>query len=65
MRAIVDNNNCTGCGLCASLCPDAFDMNDEGKAIPRHKTIPAWLEQDYEIAADNCPESAIRIFTQV
>jgi ferredoxin len=65
MRVVVDNDNCTGCGLCASICPDAFDMGNEGKAVPRHKAIPSWLEQDYEIAAENCPEYAIKIYSQV
>ena len=62
---IVDNDICTGCGLCASICPDAFDMSNEGKAVPRHKSIPSWYEQEYQNAADNCPENAIKIYCQV
>lgn len=65
MRVVVDNDGCTGCGLCASLCPDAFDMSVEGKATPRHKAIPVWLEQEYQVAADNCPEDAIKVYCQV
>jgi ferredoxin len=65
MRVIVDNMICTGCGLCVSLCPDAFDMGTDGKAAPRHKAIPAWFEQEYQNAAEYCPESAIKIFCQV
>lgn len=65
MRVIVDNDCCSGCGLCASLCPDAFDMGTDQKAQPRHKAIPNWLEQEYQIAADSCPEYAIKIFCQV
>jgi ferredoxin len=65
MRVLVDNDICSGCGLCASLCPDAFDMGADGKASPRHKTIPTWFEQEYQNAADTCPEGAIKIFCQV
>jgi len=65
MRVLVDNDICTGCGLCASLCPDAFDMGADGKASPRHKAIPTWFEQEYQNAADTCPEAAIKIFCQV
>ncbi len=64
MRVVVDEC-CTGCGLCASICPDAFDMAESGKAAPRHKTVPQYLEHEYEMAAENCPEKAIKIFCQV
>ena len=65
MRVIVDNDICTGCGLCASICPDAFDMSTDAQAVPRHKSIPSWYEQEYQNAADNCPENAIKIYCQV
>jgi ferredoxin len=65
MKIIIDNDFCSGCGLCASLFPDAFDITPEGKASVRHKIIPAWLEQEYQIAAENCPEKAIKIFCKV
>ena len=26
------NENCIGCGACTAVCPDVFDLNDEGKA---------------------------------
>jgi ferredoxin len=64
MRAIVDTGSCTGCGLCASLCPDAFDIGELGKAVPRHKLVPQRFEQDYQYAAESCPEDAIRLFTK-
>jgi len=64
MRVVVDER-CSGCRLCASICPDAFDMGDNEKAVPRHKTIPSSLEPEYEIAAQSCPEKAIKIFCQV
>ncbi|MDR0307287.1 MAG: ferredoxin [Chitinispirillales bacterium] len=64
MRVVVDEC-CSGCRLCASICPDAFDMGENGKALPRHKAIPTWLEHAYEIAAQSCPDKAIKIFCQV
>jgi len=65
MRVVVKNHQCTGCLLCASLWPDAFDMGDEGIAIPRHKVVPSWMEEQYRNAVDSCPEQAIQVFEQV
>ncbi|KMQ50524.1 hypothetical protein CHISP_2517 [Chitinispirillum alkaliphilum] len=64
MRVVVDEC-CSGCGLCASICPDAFDVGENGKATPRHKNIPQYFELEYENAAKYCPEQAIKIFSKV
>jgi ferredoxin len=32
MKAFVDRDVCIGCGICESVCPDVFLMDDEGKA---------------------------------
>ena len=33
ITAIVDNNRCSGCGLCVMVCPyNALEMNEEEKA---------------------------------
>ncbi|MDG5815494.1 ferredoxin [Chitinispirillales bacterium ANBcel5] len=64
MRVVVDEC-CRGCGLCASICPDSFDVIDGKKAQPRHKSVPEYLHLSYQIAAQSCPEKAIKIFSQV
>ena len=52
------NENCIGCGLCASLCPDVFCLTGEGVAEAR-SPIPAASEPAAQEAADSCPVSAI------
>ena len=30
MKVKVNKDACIGCGACASICPDVFELNDEG-----------------------------------
>ncbi|MCK5289155.1 MAG: ferredoxin, partial [Candidatus Omnitrophica bacterium] len=32
-KVTIDESACVSCGLCANLCPEVFEMNDEGIAI--------------------------------
>lgn len=32
MKATVDRDTCIGCGICESLCPDVFKLDEEFKA---------------------------------
>ncbi|ASI98844.1 ferredoxin [Thermococcus celer] len=58
----VDQDVCIGDAICASLCPDVFEMNDEGKSTPIVDVI-----EDEELyncakeAAEACPVSCIYI----
>ncbi|MDP4118234.1 MAG: ferredoxin [Bacillota bacterium] len=54
------NENCIGCGLCASLCPEVFQMDgDVAKAI--EEDVEEGLEDSATEAMENCPVSAIEI----
>lgn len=59
MRAYVDQDVCIGCGLCASTCPEVFEMNDEEKAEAVADTTDENRDGVME-AIENCPVSAIR-----
>ena len=58
MRACVDQGLCIGCGLCASVAPEVFEMNADGKAIAVTDTTEANGES-VTSAIDGCPVSAI------
>jgi ferredoxin len=61
MRAVIDRENCIGCGLCASVCPDVFEMSDDGKASVIAEMIPVEFEGCANEAKEQCPVSVITV----
>ncbi len=54
----VEEEECTGCGLCEEMCPDVFKINDDGiSEVHDPHGATAELIQD---AIDNCPVECIR-----
>ena len=54
------NENCIGCGLCASICPEVFQMTDENVALADGEILPE-QEDTAKEAAQSCPVNAIEI----
>ena len=61
MKANVDKETCIGCGMCPSICPEVFDMDDDGKAHTIVDEVPAGKEDEAQDAADSCPVNAISV----
>ena len=58
MSISIDKNLCIGCGACASLCPNNFELNEgEGKAEVVNEEDTDCAKQ----AATTCPVQAIKI----
>jgi ferredoxin len=60
MKARVDPDKCTGCGLCADSCPEVFEMKD-GVAVAKAGEVPAGAEAAAKQAAADCPAEAITV----
>ena len=55
----IDNEKCIGCGTCAAMAPNVFEMNDEMKAEvanPEGDTA-----ENIEMATKSCPVQAIEV----
>lgn len=60
--AKVTVEGCIGCGACTGVCPDVFDLGDDGLAFSVvGDEIPAELEADAKEAAEACPVEAITV----
>ncbi|MEW6555941.1 MAG: ferredoxin [Elusimicrobiota bacterium] len=60
MKAVIDKDLCTGCGLCCDTCSDVFEMQDT-VAVVKVTEIPATAEESTKQAAADCPVEAIKI----
>jgi ferredoxin len=60
MKACVDKEACIGCGLCASIASDVFEIEDDGKAGVIGE-VTSTNEAEAKDAEISCPVSAITI----
>jgi len=60
MKATVDSQACTGCGLCVEACPEVFEMGD-GVAVVKADPVPPTGERRCREAAAECPVDAIEV----
>ncbi|MCX6398476.1 MAG: ferredoxin [Propionibacteriales bacterium] len=57
----VDFDKCTGLGICESLAPDFFEVNDDGELIVLKEDISDADLQEVEEAVGGCPTEALKI----
>ena len=61
MKAKVDKDTCIGCGLCPSICPEVFEMDDDGLAHTIVDSVPDSVEDEAKEAEESCPVNAITV----
>jgi ferredoxin len=60
-KVVVDRNLCIGAAPCTTVAPDAFELDDEGKAVVK----PGWTNVEGKTileAAESCPVNAILVY---
>jgi ferredoxin len=61
MKVTVDPDRCQGHARCWEICPEVFDLDDEGHAFVTVDDVPEGLEEQVRKAGYNCPERAITV----
>ena len=57
----VDPNICAGFGVCVGLCPEVFELHEDGYAFVRVTEPPPEFESEVRAAVNQCPARAISI----
>ncbi len=67
-KIIHEREKCIGCGACVSVCPEHWEMKDDGKAFLKDsKQVGEKFEKEIEAigcnkeAAESCPVNIIHI----
>jgi len=58
-KLVVDQEKCIGCGTCVALCPEVFELGEEGKARVKLQAPSSKLQVKIEEAIESCPVGAI------
>ena len=61
MKVRVDTEICAGFGICVGICPEVFELHDDGYAKVLVSEVPPELEDMVRRAASQCPAQAISL----
>ncbi|HZK55712.1 MAG TPA: ferredoxin [Desulfosporosinus sp.] len=61
MKGFVNKNACIGCGLCEVICPEVFELDEEGKVCTSEDEILERIVDSAYEAVEQCPVAAINV----
>ena len=61
MKVRVDPGICAGFSACLGVCPEVFELHDDGYAVVRVAVVPKEFEDAVRKAVSQCPSNAISI----
>jgi ferredoxin len=56
-KPVVDKTKCSGCGTCATLCPEVFELGPDG--LSQVKKLDSYDGFPIQDCIDSCPTGAI------
>lgn len=60
-RIELDRNKCTGLGICESIDPDVFEIDDDGTLMLLRETVGDDSRDLMDEAVRACPTRALRL----
>lgn len=61
MKIVLDRTRCTGLGICESLSPKHFEIDDDGELNLLQDVVEGDELEDVEAAVAGCPTEALRL----
>ncbi len=61
MKVAVDDDRCAGHGVCWGLCPEVFELTEDGYAVTRVDAVPPEHHDAVRRAETQCPTHAISV----
>lgn len=59
MKVKVNQDACIGCGACAAICDEVFELDDEGLSFAKEENVDESLTDSCREAIEACPTGAI------
>ncbi|MBQ9019268.1 MAG: ferredoxin [Bacilli bacterium] len=59
MKVKVNKESCIGCGACAAICEDVFEIGDDGLSQVKVETVSDDKVDSAREAIESCPTAAI------
>ncbi len=60
-KIVVDRGRCTGIGICESIAPDRFEVEDDGTLIVHGDSVSAADLAEIDEAVRGCPAAALKL----
>lgn len=57
----VNKDMCIGCGACAAIAPEVFDLDEERLSFAKVEEVPEESLEDVKDAVEGCPTEAIEL----
>lgn len=59
MKVKVNKDVCIGCGACQAICPNVFEIGDDGHAEVKTDAVAEEETANVQDAKESCPVGAI------